>query len=90
MYGKVTKNLGFPSWASASNVPSFSHWACTEASSFRSASRRALDLGGAGGGVAMAWACVLFVLLRAARSDGVCVRYRRRSHVPLSLRAAQF
>ena len=62
-YGKVTKNLGLPCWASASNVPSVSHCCCTCASSFRRASRLVLDFGGAGG-VAMVtagspsdWSC---------------------------------
>ncbi len=47
--GKVTKNLGLPSCASASNVPSVSHCCWTWASSLRRASLRVLDFGGAGG-----------------------------------------
>ena len=47
--GKVTKNLGLPCWASASNVPSVSHCRWTWASSFNKASLRVLDFGGAGG-----------------------------------------
>ena len=47
--GKVTKNLGLPCCASASNVPSLSHCCWTWASSLRRASLRVLDLGGAGG-----------------------------------------
>ena len=47
--GKVTKNLGLPCCASASNVPSVSHCRWTWASSFNKASRRVLDFGGAGG-----------------------------------------
>ena len=70
--GKVTKNLGLPCCASASNVPSLSHCCWTWASSLRRASRRVLDFGGAGGvamvsRVSQCFAVALRVLL--ARSS---------------------
>ena len=57
--GKVTKNLGLPCSASASNVPSVSHCRWTWASSLRRASLRVLDLGGAGGVAIVARVSVL-------------------------------
>ena len=61
--GKVTKNLGLPCCASASNVPSVSHCCWTWASSLRRASLRVLDLGGAGG-VAMVSRALLCLLYK--------------------------
>ena len=81
--GKVTKNLGLPSCASASNVPSVSHCCWTWASSFNKASLRVLDFGGAGGVAivvvrvsVLQWLSVLLLLsqFNARAATGVQVR----------------